>query len=567
MVNVGTNQGVAYSGQEGKGKAFILPEGDDSMLAFQQLLKGDAENKDAIKKEKLDAAKKEKETKAKLKEEVPDWWLRHDTEMQGLTDKVLELGAGLMAAGVEDPMAGTDPGSALFKKELNRLKSLGGLSKQYKGQFEEDRKVILADKDNHFTEESKDALVKFYDEKTLAERLVNGDLPPRLLVKEPEFKRAEYNGKLAEAMGKENKEPTVENFKNMVKMAMNDPSAKGYQDNLFTDITNLENDNPDAFLALEEEAKLNNMTPMEMLGTKHLQSYFDVEPVDITATIEKFMPAVDTNKWSNEDKDNITEFGETQKLDPVKLTKAATAYLDFNPKALTQLTNSGLAKDKASAVKYIEELMKARSKELTSSGVRREGDGYEGTGYGEDDIKKAADEWFKYLSGGGEGTAAEKFKAQKKAAEFLRGIKGIEGETFQWGRTYSAAAYGIPGVTTEYGSEDDYNPDKIAFGVLREKKVKTPMDDGSEVTETVMEDDVMDFQFTDPTKKNYLNFDAALPYFVKAVKNQGRLFEPDLGRGPDETEAEREATKKEISGGGLKSKTKEQRESKAGALD
>ena len=569
---VGGNQGMAYTGQEGRGKAFILPEDDDSMLAYQNLLKQEEGKTIAANQERLAAKKEKAKTKAKLDDPKIDWWIAHDTEMQEVSDKVMQLGADLMAQGVDDPFSGTDEGSQLFKKELQRLKSMGKLSLQYRDIYAKDRDVVLNDKDGKYTDDSKAAWKAFWETGTLQERLENGDLPPGLMVNKPEFARAEHYGKIAKALGEKNDTPSGEDFKEVIGLALNDPAARGFQETLATDVINLEKNNPTAYADLKQEADANNISPQEMLGVKQLKSYFGTKPIDIIADIKDFLPKVNVTKWSNEDATNITRAGEVTKVTDTKLTNAAKAYLDFNPKSFDHLITQKVAKDKKEAIEYIKGVMKSQIKEGSESSLKREGEGAHGTGYSPEEFKKMYDEWWKAVSGGdwanAGNTAKDKFVRQNKAMSFLATSTDPQGRIIQAGRNISLNTpidmagldkYGIGVLDAKfnYGDETDYNPDIINFKLLKPSKVEMTLEDGSVVEEDVYADDEAFFQFNDPTLDNYASYDNMMPYFINGLKKQRRAFAVDIDRNNDETEPGREDTKKELQG--LKSKTKAQR--------
>lgn len=557
MYQVGGNQGNTYSGQEGRGKAFILPEDDDAMLAFQNLLKGVEGQKAAEAKGKLDAAKQAQATKEKLKQEIPEWWLRYDAEMQSKADSLMKLGADLMAAGVPDPLQGNDAGSNLFKKELERLKSLGNLSMQYKSLYEKDREVILNDKDGKYSNTSKDDWMNFWPEKSLEERLANGDLPPRLMVNEPEFELMKHYQDMAKALANKNPNPEDKDFEEQIGISLTDPSTRGFNDAIYSQIEQLKKD-PNLYTTLINEAKANAPgTPPEVyLATKQLKSFFGDQTFDMDAILKEYQPATKENRGKFESPEGVTSWNYETYLPDENLTTAAKAALEMNPALLKHLMKTVGVKDKQEAIDYMKELWKARIETKKETGTSREGEGYMGTGRGEKEVLSDRDLWYQAVSGGLGDTPEERYRNQKKAQAYIVGTKDSFGRTVVSGRTPSNVTPSLLGMNI--GSEGDYNPNMLVFEFTTPKDIEYENEDGQKVKETAYTSKEIPFQLTDKGQKNYFSKDMGHNYFIQGLKNKRTLFKDMLNEEGDDWEEVREADKNAQTG--MKSNAKQKRE-------
>jgi hypothetical protein len=531
----GSNLGSVYTGQEGFGKAFILGESDDSLKAYSDLL-DDQAALDAAKQVGAAKAAAEKQTRQdKLKPEIPEHWNRYDKDIQDHTDKLFKLGADLMAAGIDDPMKSTVGAAQLFQKETDRLQKKAKLSMQYKDSWEKDRLKINEDKENKYTQESKDALVDWYDQSNLDERLDKGELPPRLMVADPKFELADFYGKLAGKVGENNPNPEDADLANIVNIAFSDPANAGFKEAIDTEMANIMKD-PDQKQALEANATAAGLKPMEYLAMSQLRSYFGTEPLDINKLITSYLPVTDISGSKVEDAQGVTRSSESEYLKPEKLTAAAKAMVDFNPRIVADLKKSGAIKTSDEAYKYIEDLMKAQVQTKYKYGVdREEKGGYAGTGFDKEELDKDHDVWRQAAAGQLGETRAEKLKNKQLALDYINEVVTGKGTTIIGGYAPKLKQAGVFGTglnwadvdENEAGSESDFSANKIVLLEQTDDEVTEKfMQNGKEVTVKKkvpkIKKEIYDLEYDgsenlfSPSKTNNL--------YVEGNKHQKKLF-------------------------------------------
>lgn len=536
----GSSLGTAYTGQEGFGKAFILGESDDAIKAYGDLL-DDQAKLDAGRAAQKAAAAAEKQAKQdKLKPEIPEHWNRYDKDIQDNTDRLFKLGADLMAAGIDDPLRSTNSSAQLFQKEVDRLKKKAQLSMQYKNSWEKDRDKINDDKENKYTQESKDALVDWYDQSNLDERLDKGELPPRLQVADPKFELADFYGKLASKVGENNPNPEDGDLASIVNIAFSDPANAGFKEAIDTEMTNIMKD-PDQKQALEANATAAGLKPMEYLAMSQLRSYFGTEPLDIMKTMAPFLPKTDISESDIEDTQGVATSSESVYLKPEKLSAAAKGYVDLHPRVVADLKKSGAIKTTDEAYKYIENLMKSQIETKYAYGVKREQEGgFAGTGKKEEEVKEDFDIWRQAVTGNLGTTRAEKLKNKQKALDYMTKVKTAKGSTIIGGYAPKLKKDGVFGTgfswaasdKEEAGSESDFSANEIVLLEQTEDEVTEKyMKNGKEVTEKKkvpkVEKVVYNLEYDNsenpfsPTKTNE-------PYMEALRSHQRRLFKDIL---------------------------------------
>jgi hypothetical protein len=403
----GGSLGTVYNGQEGVDKAFVLGESDDALKAFTELTDDIQANQKvkALEEKKAIAAKEQ--VKEKLKTSIPEFFWKHDTELGGRADKIMQYGADLLAAGIDDPFSSNAPEAQLFKKELESLGTDAKLSMQIKGRYDLDRKDIIDDKEGKYTDESKVALLKWYDENPLSNIQKDGMLPPGLDVARPEFERTKFYGAWSKEIAAGNPNPDDPQFDELVSQALTDPSKKEYVRTLQTDVKNLKASNPTLFAELEKQAKEKGIPVEVLVGKQQLKSYFGAEKFNFEASIKDFLPKVDVQKAKFENEKGVTSWRNIKELSDEKLTAAADSYLTLNSgaieyfkKSTANLPDDLKVTDYPSALKKVKQYMKAQVEtEIDTGTSREEFKGVDGSGKTLEEINSDHDNWRKTMMG------------------------------------------------------------------------------------------------------------------------------------------------------------------------
>jgi hypothetical protein len=143
MNEVGTNIGTAYVGHQGVGKATIL-QGEDASNVGMAFLKQQQADAEAKRKQALgdrDALLKELQTS-------PDgYWVKHSKDIGDAQSALLDKYASLLAKGVNDPKASTNPDAIAFQRDYLRLRRMINASKQMKAAADDMQTAIQKDKD------------------------------------------------------------------------------------------------------------------------------------------------------------------------------------------------------------------------------------------------------------------------------------------------------------------------------------------------------------------------------------------------------------------------------------
>lgn len=440
---VGDNQGNVYRGREGTGQAYRLM-GDPDIKYIEQPIAEAKKNKAIAqaKNERAAAQKKATRQAAKKAMEVqPEWFWAHQQEMQGRLDKVMDLGAQIMSAGVDDPFSATDEASIKFQKELANLNLMQKLSMQIKDRYNKDREKILADKDNKFTIDSKDALEDWYRNNSLEKISKDGILPPNLRYNTPKMNVEKTNREMAK--GIDDDAP----LRNFVEVAL---GTGGTNQEYFDNHKQLYDEMPqDAKDQLKAEAASLGVTTDEgmpmFLAAKWMKSYKGGDkPFDIAKATKGLDIGLVTRKWAKEE-GNRMKSGMTQELPIKKAMQASLAWADANPWEVEKMINKGLSYnvyeyDKNGNFEFVERKvvedredaaeMVAMHKLLTAprqtsykDDITFRNEMERKFGIGDDEMLEDFDLWWEALQGNLGDNDQEKKLNQDRAASFLKGTK------------------------------------------------------------------------------------------------------------------------------------------------
>ena len=300
---VGGKQGNIYQNRQGTGLATILDKTNTSPYLDKALK--------SIPK-RLTPEQRQANLMKKMNASKPEWWWKHNDELDVQFNNLLDYGAKLMEAGVDDPFAATGKEARAFQQGLLDLENSAQLSKQLEGQYEADRKKYNPEKHSL---EAGERNYNFYDQNSLADIKDQGMLPPMFEFKEPDFELAKYYGDLAKNLGTSNKDPDVDDFDLAIQQALNDPSASDFGVALNQTIQNL---TPDELQALNDQATAAQKTPQEILGRNQLESYFKTEPLNVDDIVDDIFPGYETISKSIEKKEGVTSKSMTKQVLPKK---------------------------------------------------------------------------------------------------------------------------------------------------------------------------------------------------------------------------------------------------------
>lgn len=176
----GSQAGSVHHQRQGTGLATVIQTGDANQ-AYQR----------AWLLEEQRAGQREQERKAvrasalaALKAAQPDYWWKHQAEIGEEWDAVSNMGAQLIANGVENPITDMSGKTLEFRKRLANLQAMGKHSKQLEGAWTKMKQDVDGKDADYFDADSLGGAVGFYD-LPLSEITKKGLLPPTLTKRRP----------------------------------------------------------------------------------------------------------------------------------------------------------------------------------------------------------------------------------------------------------------------------------------------------------------------------------------------------------------------------------------------
>jgi hypothetical protein len=176
---VGTNIGNTHRERQGTGLATVL---DSSQYVGNMAAEKAA--KVAVAKAAADEKKALAASMKKMQEFSPDYFLKHDQEMQGMIKGWMEEGAGYIRDNGADPWASTDDRALDWQKKKTRIEQLANNSQNVKKLWTEYNQVYNDPKKLEKLE-NKDEVAKYFDNPSIS--AISGQLPPRPKWKTPEI--------------------------------------------------------------------------------------------------------------------------------------------------------------------------------------------------------------------------------------------------------------------------------------------------------------------------------------------------------------------------------------------
>lgn len=547
-MGVGDGQGSTYIGTEGHQKAFILGNPKDN--AHEDLVNMAIKTEGDKIKAAENKAKTENERKAaldkKVKEGLGDYFYPHDIEVKAQANKLLDMGAEIMANGA-DPWTATDPYSREFQKQFVRYNKMGDYSKQIKSLYEADRNNYDPAK---FELDSYENRMSWYDNTPLGKAVDESLLPPTLVPKNPVFELQKTYGELAQKIGVNNKDPNPQHLDQAISIMMTDPASKDFLPTITTAYNKLDPTTKDQ---LDAQAKGEGIDPKQLLARNQLQTYFAKEPFNIDKAIEDSMPTgdvVSTSKgYENEAGTHTERSSKTDVLSPEKSLKHAEGQLVLQPQLLEAIKKNAKnpdgtpITDEKQAAKWLSELYQTRYKTIreTQSDTTRKKYGLDGVG--DKERNQDNDLWrsmFMRVDNAESRPFIEKLmqkhgwteeQAKTRLQEHAAGL--IVGTTTPDGATITKAKVIMPGENDFKNPITGQMVKVTKFPVIEvkeQRKIKKGekyFKDGKEVTavEDGMTEPITKYISTDPNDKmNYHQKAEQDKMYLQGTKQQGKLY-------------------------------------------
>lgn len=187
MDGVGTDQGVVNRQRQGTGLATIL-QGDSAVDTYRQVYQNEyatLQRRDAERKARKDASM------AKLSAINPEYFYKHQDELQPAINKLHEDGAALLEQNI-DPF--NDPRARQWQKDYATVMAMSNASNQIKEQFTGLRKVLVETGPDEYRAQDISAAMDFFD-LPLSQIVNEGLTAPMLQKKKPFTDMNEFVGK------------------------------------------------------------------------------------------------------------------------------------------------------------------------------------------------------------------------------------------------------------------------------------------------------------------------------------------------------------------------------------
>ena len=345
-MGVGDNQGNTYKTGEGYGRAYILPKSEAIEQLPDQLDQYFAieAQKDAagVKAAALQDAK-DKQFKQELAKLEPDWWSKHDAELRGTVDDVLNMGTEIYATGT-DPLTSSDPTSTEFRKKLARATQLGKLSMQWKDYYDKSRALVNSDKGDTYdplsAKELMDDKEGFFAKTTLNDALDQGLLPPNLRFKQPSVDLEKLARESAGGITKEGV-PTQQDYFTIADGHISKPENQAKIQQFLGDMKQTQPEYYEANVATP--AKLANVPEATYYMGTLIESFRPDKPLvdDIKTAVDKIALGTVTNAFSNENESGVTTSGETTLVSKESALAKGFLSANQNPGLVDRMVTSG----------------------------------------------------------------------------------------------------------------------------------------------------------------------------------------------------------------------------------
>jgi hypothetical protein len=374
------------------------------------------------KKSALEAAKKAKLEKFQM--ETPDYWYRHNAELQARVDELDNMGSEIAALDI-DPFKSNDPASAMFQKKKVELERLANFSNQLKDNHKEYlTRIAAAGKDGggKYTTESIESLADYF-ERPLAELANANEEPPQLKLARPDFDRLKYDTDIAKSVQSEKPNVSDADIQALAAKSLDNPDIAGA---IRQKLQRVEQQlGEEALVAMQNMAENNGMDLPTYLRFQEMKPHFanPEDTFDFTTVESMIKPG--GYDITQEEGDKTTREAGTSKR------KARTlAELHVTPAYVKAGLKTGrFAAEGADPTKSLEENMEAairwNVKKAMAEGDYRKSETYdEGSGDGRL-MAESRNIWLENLRSGNPDRV-------QLAADYLKGITLEDGTTVEY---------------------------------------------------------------------------------------------------------------------------------------
>lgn len=181
---VGTSQGTVWDQQQGRGTSTVISDPIGDMAAKNRLSQADFAAKQRM-KDDSDARKLVEKELTK----TPEWWYKHNEELQGDLKGLRDEYATLRKKGITNPMSESPEFMAKFSEYQNKAAN----SKELKKDWQATMQKLLTAKEGEYDATEVQKVNSFYDKK-LGELYASGETRPLLMRKEPEVTAINFWG-------------------------------------------------------------------------------------------------------------------------------------------------------------------------------------------------------------------------------------------------------------------------------------------------------------------------------------------------------------------------------------
>lgn len=415
----------------------------------------------------------------KFMDDSNEYWYRHEKEMRGEMDNLQNMGAEILAAGV-DPFTGVDPASLEFRKKADRVMKLSNYSKQLKELHGEYFKKIDAEgkEGPRYTDASKQAVANYFE--TPLSDLINGNQePPRLELTDPAFSILKYDSDMAKSISSSRKDGVEDT--DILAFAVKSLEDPQINDAVYTQLQRMDDEGRAQLTAM---AQNQGMTPEVYLRYNQMKPHFGsaLDSFDFLEVEKQMKPGLSS---SSVEKGDVTI--SSTKLSPKKAEQTARMIVQSNPKYVQAGVKSGRF---GSASNTFEENVDAAIEwnksrllnEAPSQYGRSEDEGGDNMfgGYSREQFASNRSEWLKAMR---EGDAT----VSKEAGDYLKGL------TLEDGSTIEGVEFSMPdsGIITLGETNNRF---------IRLKTVRTAKKDGK----VLIERDYMDINPNDASNEYLL---------------------------------------------------------------
>lgn len=171
---VGTNIGRTYDGQQGTGFATILDYNPSADIAVANQK---ASEKAAQEKAKADAQAKRIAAHREMMKAKPDWWHRHDQEVDALWQGAQDFGAAAIAEGL-DPFTDSSENSVKFRQLLDKTELYAKASEEKRSSWEKFKEQVYTNPEKAKKLKNIDEITEYFNNPSIIGEVEGGGKMP-----------------------------------------------------------------------------------------------------------------------------------------------------------------------------------------------------------------------------------------------------------------------------------------------------------------------------------------------------------------------------------------------------